>query len=609
MLIRDLYIGFIKISLLISSLILASSLRASDDTCCNTIESCIALIPAIEGKARGAGKVDDAVRDKLKSFGRDALLPLAKLTGEDNPNRRKVADSLIADIKDLNVNDFSIIQHVIQNNIELNGGGGWSYGALGYVGGDNAGKYLVSELKRVQSASNQIGTAFNRLGVEGIPYLIEGLRCYGYCSEEEFRGFSEVFYNYQRWTKISDDKFALQLFSLATNEKINLHARHTALTVIGYLTESPLIAKQIHQYAEKNIEFSGSALMSLQNMKSSLATEMLVNQLTNEKNKSIFQDRNFMVFNDLSELGTAGKNAGGRVMQFLNSEHWEDRINASLTLGYIGYFQAIPELRKQLSNPSDWQQVYAAVKALRLLSDKTTLVDLERVATNHWFKPLREYAEKAVVAIKMGKEYDSISKNQNLASDFFDYQQLGEENHTCDITDYPKVSESVETKQYNDKDNKLAFFQYKDPMCSNKEFYQFYSDYCSSDESILVPAIAAKYGENWLIGDNRGEWGGELVVFQSGRLTDTLLTENIEDVYVVGEFAYVITGLAHMSLNNGLIYKLQKTNAGYFIQPFYRLPGAPRTSWKISDDSILINTVSGAVIFNPSDGLKMANCK
>ncbi|GGE85072.1 hypothetical protein GCM10008027_07410 [Pseudoalteromonas gelatinilytica] len=567
------------------------------------------MIPAIEGKVWGAGKVDDAVRDKLKSFGRDALLPLAKLTGEDNPNRRKVADSLIADIKDLNANDFSIIQHVIQNNIELNGGGGWSYGALGYVGGDDAGKYLVSELKRVQSASNQIGTAFNRLGVEGIPYLIEGLRCYGYCSEEEFRGFREVFYNYQRWTKVADDQSAMQLFSLAKNEKINLHARHTALSVIGYMTVNPQIANQIHQYAEKNIEFSGSALMALQNMKSPLGAKLLVRRLSREKDESSIFDSNLLVFRDLSEMGEAANSVGGDVMAYLNSESWEDRIHSSLTLGYIGYHEAVPELLKLISNEVDWQQAYAAIKALHLLADNSTVPQIEKVANTHWYKPLREFAQKVVVSIKANKDHESEYHPNNFAYDFLDYQQLREENHTCDKTDYKMVSEPVEAKRYGGREKKLDSFQYKNPMCSSDEYGDYYKDYCTSPESFVIPSLAVKFGEKWLTGDNRGEWGGELIAFAGSEAIETLLNENIEDVYVLGEYAYVITGLAHMSSNNGLIYRLEHTDAGYSIEPFYRLPGAPRTSWKISDDSILINTVSGAVIFNPSDGLKMANCK
>ncbi|TMP35301.1 HEAT repeat domain-containing protein [Pseudoalteromonas rubra] len=571
---------------------------------CNTVDECIALIPETQEKARGSGTVDDSVRDKLKSFGRKALLPLAKLTGEDDPNRRKVADSLIGDIKDLNANDFSVVQRVIQNNIELDGSGGWSYGALGYVRGDEAGRYLVSELKRVQSASNQIGTAFSRFGLDGIPYLIEGLRCFDSCSEEEFKGFREVFYNYQRWTKISDDKSAKQLFSLATNEKIDLHARRTALSIIGYITGNPQIAIQIHQYAEKNIEFSDSALMSLQNMKSPFGARLLVRKLNREKTGPAGFDSNLMVFRDLSEMGQAANSVGGDVMAYLNSESWEDRIHSSVTLGYIGYHQAIPELLQRISNEVDWQQAYAAIKALHLLADHATIPHIKTVAKTHWYKPLREYAQKTVVSMQARKALKSKYHPDNFASEFLDYQQLSEENHTCDKTDYAMVSEPVEVKQYGGREKKLESFQYKNPMCISKA----YSDYCASPMSFVVPSLAVRFGGKWLTGANRGEWGGELVVFADNETTETVLNENIEDIYVLGEYAYVITGLAHMLLNNGLIYRLEHTDAGYNIKPFYRLPGAPITSWKINKESVLINTVSGSVVFHPKKGLRMANC-
>lgn len=576
---------------------------------CKTVDECIALIPEIEGKAWGAGKVDDAVRDKLKSFGRDALLQLAKLTGEDDPNRRKVADSLIADIKELNANDFAIIQRVIQNNIELNGGGGWSYGALGYVGGDKAGKYLVSELKRVQSASNQIGTAFNRLGMDGIPYLIDGLRCFESCGEKDFWGFNEVFRNYQKWTKVTDDESAMRLFQIASSEKVDLKARTTAMSVIGYITENPQIANLIHQYAEMNIEFSGSALMSLQNMKSPLGAGLLVKRLSREKDESSIFNSNLMVFKDLSEMGQAANNVGGDVMAYLNSASWEDRIHSSVTLGYIGYHQAVPELLKLISDEVDWQQAYSAIKALHLLADNSTVPHIEKVANTYWYKPLREYAQRVVASIKANKDNKSEYHPNNFAFDFLDYQQLREENHTCDKTDYAMVSEPVEAKQYGGREKKLESFQYKNPMCFSDEYGDYFKDYCSSPESFVVPSLAVKFGEKWLTGDNRGEWGGELVAFAEGEAIETLLNENIEDVYVLGKYAYVITGLAHMLSNNGLIYRLELTDTGYYIEPFYRLPGAPRTSWKISDDSVLINTVSGAVIFNPDIGLSMASCK
>lgn len=575
---------------------------------CNTVDECIALIPETEGKARGIGEVEDAVRTKLQSFGRDALLPLAELTSEDNSNRRLVADSLIAEIKDLSESDFDVVKRVVENNIALNGGGGWSYGALGYVGGDEAGAYLVSELKRVQSASNQIGTAFNRLGAEGIPYLIEGLQCFDSCSEGDFRGFREIFDHYQHRAKISNDTYAAQLLNIATNDKLSIHARQTALSVIGYMTDNTEVANQIHQYAEEHIEFTNSALMSLLNMKSPLGAKLLVRRLSFEESEPSLFYSNLLVFRDLSEMGQAANSVGGDVLPYLNSPSWEDRIHSALTLGYIGYRQAIPDLLKLLSNEADWQQSYAGIKALRLLSDPSTIPRIEKVANTHWYKPLREYAREVVISISEKRDYKPEQSPYNFVFDFLDYQQLREENHTCDITDYAMVAEPEDIKRYGDRETKLEPFQYKNPRCSDVDYQTYRKDFCASAESIVFPSLAVKFGKNWLTGDNRGEWGGELVAFEDEEVVETLLNENIEDVYVLGEYAYVITGLAHMSSNNGLIYRIEYSSTGYSIEPFYRLPGAPRTSWKISDDSILINTVSGAVVFGPSKGLEMANC-
>jgi hypothetical protein len=591
-------------ALKVGLLLVFITIDSADATECKSIEDCIALIPEIEGKAWGVGKVDDAVRNKLKSFGREALLPLVKLTGEDSPNRRVVADSLIADIKELNEGDFAMIRQAIQNNIEFDGDGGWSLGALGYIGGEEAGRYLVSELRRAQTASNQIGTAFIRLGLKGVPFLIEGLRCFESCHEEGFSGFSQVFSNYQRWIKMTDNESARRLFLVASNKKIKLVARKTAMSVIGYIANDPEIAKQIYHYADKNNEFFGSVLTSLQSMKSPLAAGMLISGLDRENHEPAIFNSNFAVFRDLSELGLAANGVGAEVIDYLTSTSWEDRIHAAVTLGYIGYFQAIPELLKLLSNEYDWQQTYAAIKSLHLLADKSTIPMIEKVANTHWYAPLREYAQKVSVSMRSNKTYEPKHHADNFAFYFLDYQRLKQENHVCDQEDYMQVSEPIEIKQYASVEAELVSFQYKNPVCSNNH----YEDYCASSQSTISPSLAAKFGEKWLIGDNRGEWGGELIVFEDGKAVKTLLNENIEDVYVIGEYAYVLTGLAHMSSNNGLIYRLKDTKVGYLIEPLYRLPGAPRTSWKTGHDTILVNTASGAVVFNPKIGFKMAEC-
>lgn len=595
----------IKIGLLLLtfkvSLVLADS--------CNTVHECISLIPDIEGKASGTGTVEKSVREKLESFGRDALIPLSKLTGEDDPNRRLVADSLIARIKDLNSNDYEVIHQVIQNNIELDGDGGWSYGALGYVGGEKSGKFLVSELKRVQSASNQIGTAFHRLGIKGLPFLIDGLRCYDSCNEKDFRGYHEAFSRYKRWTKLSHAESARQLFSIAADNRIDFHVRITAMSMIGYITEDVSLAEQIYKYIEKNSEFAGAALISLQNMKSPRAAVILASRLKTTKDESSFFDSNLMVFRDIAEMGDAAIDVGPQIMPYLDSTYWQDKVYAAITLGHIGYKLAIPELLQLSTNQTDWQQSYAAVKAFHLLKDKSVIPYIEKISHTHWYEPLREYAKSVVVSLKQGEIQEAKTEQGNFAFEFFDLHQLRKENHVCDLSDYKKVDEPKEQKEYSTRDSKLDNFQYRNPMCLMGDYQEYYGDYCSSEQSIIYPSVAVQFKNKWLTGDNRGEWGGELVAFQGDKILSSLITKNIEDIYVIGEYAYVTSGLAHLSSNNGLIYRIKENNAAFEVEPFVRLPGAPRSSWKIKDDYILINTVSGAVIFNPDSGLEMAVCK
>ncbi len=580
-----------------------NTVRANE---CHSIDECIALIPNAEGKVWGKGNVDEQVRSKLSSFGKKALLPLAKLTSEQDPNRRAVADSLIASMDDLDESDFDIVLNVIQNNIKFDGDHGWSVGALGYVGGERASKYLVAELKRAQSSSNQIGTAFYRLGIEGIPYLIQGLRCFKSCNERDFGGFDSVFRSYQRWGKITSEEASKELFKIVSNDQIALEARTTAMSVIGYITEDPQIAREILHYSNKHNEFSDSALFSLQNMKSPFAAELLIEKLNDGTKTPSTPDSNFTIFRDLSEIGLAANSVGDKLIPYLNSTVWENRSYAAVTLGNIGYYQAIPELLKLLSNKEDWQQVYAALNALNLFIDKSTVAQIEKVANSHWYKPLREYANKVAIAISSGKSYKSGTERNYL--DLLNYNQISEEDHICDEEDYSILPESSENKQYQSDEQSLSAFRYKNPMCSDSRYEEDYREFCFSDESFITPSVAVKFSESWITGDDRGEWGGELIAFSNNKPTKTLLNENIEDIYVLGDYAYVITGLAHMIFNNGLIYRLENTESGYLIQPLYRLPGAPMSSWKISNNSILINTMSGSVIFNPEQGLKMSTC-
>jgi hypothetical protein len=89
-----------------------------------------------------------------------------------------------------------------------------------------------------------------------------------------------------------------------------------------------------------------------------------------------------------------------------------------------------------------------------------------------------------------------------------------------------------------------------------------------------VPEHAVRFGSGVLMGSDRGEWGGELV-YRSSRGEDTiLLAQNVQGIYIRGRDALVFTGLAHMGMNDGAVYRVQ-TGARPKIRLVHKLIASP----------------------------------
>ena len=72
-----------------------------------------------------------------------------------------------------------------------------------------------------------------------------------------------------------------------------------------------------------------------------------------------------------------------------------------------------------------------------------------------------------------------------------------------------------------------------------------------------APEHAAKFGPGVLLGGDRGEWGGELVLRDGIGNDKKLLEENVISIHTIGTEAYVFTGLSHMGKSFGSIYRLE----------------------------------------------------
>lgn len=560
---------------------------------CATVEACIALIPEIDVPSYSNGEADDAVKVQIRAFGRAALVPLAELSAHPNSNKRHLADTLIADIQDIRQSDFELVREVIQNNVELSGGGGWTYRLLGRMGGDEAAKFLVSELLRVERGGNQIVFALANIGQPAIPHLLNALACKDNCNSESYGGFGEVFENlYER--EIADQQSALALLAMAENNAIHPDMRKLTLRYVGYITaESAPVETELIRIAKAKPELSNDTLTSLKVLKSPYAADLLVDKLKLAEGEGLYSE---WILRDISELGHVAKHVGADIEHYLNAEHWNTRAAAARTLGYIGYDKAAPRLQTMLRNDTDWLQVHAAVQALHWLQHKPALDDIKHVADSHWYPLVRNFA--AVTAQRLSQGQPPLDKD---SQHYYSHRASN-----CSAEQFAIASEPATAKVYDAKFEGLSQFTYKHPWCAaeaeskGRDLEQF----CALPESTVKPAVATKVGESWLTGTNRGEWGGEMMAFYPDGSTELILNENIEDIYSYGSTAYVTTGLAHLGMNDGILYRTTEIAKGFAIEPIYRLPGAPMSSWKINPQEILINTYSGPVIFNPATGLR-----
>jgi hypothetical protein len=120
---------------------------------------------------------------------------------------------------------------------------------------------------------------------------------------------------------------------------------------------------------------------------------------------------------------------------------------------------------------------------------------------------------------------------------------------------------------------------------------------------VQTPHIALRAGAGWLVGGDRGEWGGELVWIGDDGARQTILAENIDDIHRLGDRIVAISGIAHLMLNQGAVYEIARGDDGQWrARPWRILPGAPQASAPTPSGDLFINTVMGGPLLIDAQG-------
>ena len=105
------------------------------------------------------------------------------------------------------------------------------------------------------------------------------------------------------------------------------------------------------------------------------------------------------------------------------------------------------------------------------------------------------------------------------------------------------------------------------------------------------PRAAVKVKDGWLVGFNRGEWGGALYWFSpDGADRYKISDHQIVDFIQSGDSVLAIQGLAHLSLSEGSILSVRKTSNArrWRVKTILTLPKAPEASAMHSNGALYI---------------------
>lgn len=112
------------------------------------------------------------------------------------------------------------------------------------------------------------------------------------------------------------------------------------------------------------------------------------------------------------------------------------------------------------------------------------------------------------------------------------------------------------------------------------------------------PTKALKIPNGWLVGFDRGEWGGALYWFSENGKSKYLIADgNIHNIISLNKKIYITQGLAHLGSDSGSISEVELNNGKWIKTKTQILNGCPFQS-TIYEDKILILTTNSVILCN-----------
>lgn len=591
-----------------------SAASAVELDACNSIDACMERLQAMASQPRAVHgdikKEESAVGNKLASFGDPAVDVLVPLLKDRNPQVVLIASYALRNTKHI---DAKYLPDIVAA-LDSKDNSGWLAPALARIGTDEAAREAVRHYVGSRSApENQEAYAVKLSGRRAVSFIIEAALCKTPCGKKDHYELGSVL----REMDAESKKAAAELINQnLSNSELSPDTARGIIYLLSFIGEPAQITEsKLLEMRTKDSSLTPVINQALIGMKSAHAAELFAAQLKKKPDD--------LVLNELANMGSAGHDAGDVVLSLLDNNSPSIRIAAAETLGAINYKEAVPKLIELLNDKSDVNLNGAAAESLGRLRDNSASAALENTAKNHWYPAVRKSAEKALQNLKSGAEYPSEKKNIYSESNIDGFGSY--EVATCKKINLKETEESKETKLYKD---------YAEVRLKDLAYPSEVIGYGASDEEeqeaanpggiievnddnmvehrtpiTQVPELGLRTERGWLVGSDRGEWGGELAYIEDGQSPQIILNENVEDIYKLGDRYVAVSGLAHLVANRGEIYAITPAKEGWVATPWRALPGAPQSSWMVGTGELLVNTIGGgSILISPSGAMRVAEC-
>ncbi|MEY2501075.1 MAG: hypothetical protein QOI07_1409 [Verrucomicrobiota bacterium] len=513
------------------------------------------LVENLKKAAHSDARTSQTAQEAVLGAGPEAIPFLLPLLSDDDEQVRTLAGWVVSDIKGLSDEHLDILIQAYRSGIRLVGSG------IVRIGSPRAVDFVVETLISDPRSGEGLllPNAVGLLRAKLVPGLVQFYRSDREWDDGLDARMARVFGNLR-----TNAKSAIgPLLEIADDKTISVKRRVraiAALSAIGVSTDGGIASLQRLQKDDDNLIRDA-------------AFEALAFIRVGDSFERTLQIR------DLARQGTLAKYAGPDLIKDLEADDWDVRAAAARAIGYVGFEDATDALIPLLHHNEDWRLVYSAAESLGRLRARKALPALAAVSKEYWYPPAREAAKRAMTSIRDSVVPASRSEETaNYDDDFFDRGK----------TDSDWITEK--------EARSLRF-----PVA------------VTPDDLVSIPVRmrggrdeekmrGVKVDDGYLVGSDRGEWGGEIAYVNRAGKARILTPLNTEAIYRTKAGIVAVTGLAHMTFNSGCLFRISKTAEGEWSASKWRvLPGAPRVSRLLKDGNLFISCHGGMVLIS-TDG-------